>query len=70
MLLFGARLNFIFDKFKNVQFSLRKNQIKQTLRLPSKGTSSQETHFKDLGIYFSENLLWDNHLCFVLQKAN
>ena len=64
------RLNFNFDKFKNVHFSLRKIQNKQFLRLPSNGTISQETYFKDLGIYFSENLSWDHHLSFVLQKAN
>ena len=64
------QLNFKFDKFKNVQFSLRKNQIKQILRLPSNGAISLETHFKDMGIYFSENLSWDHHLSFVLQKAN
>ena len=50
------RLNFNFDKFKNVQFSLRKYQNKHILQLPSNGAISQETHFKDLGIYFSENL--------------
>ena len=44
------RLNFNFDKFKNVQFLLRKNQNKQILRLRSNGAISQETHFKDLGI--------------------
>ena len=64
------RLNFNFDKFKNVPFSLRKNQNQQILRLPSNGTISQETNFKVLGIYFSENLSWDRHLSFVLQKAN
>ena len=64
------RLNFNFDKFKNVQFSLRKNQNEQILRLPSNEAISQETHLKDLGIYFSENLSWDHHLNFVLQKAN
>ena len=64
------RLNFNFDKFKNVQFSLRKNQIKQILSLPSNGNISQEKHFKELGIYVSENLSWDHHLSFVLQKAN
>ena len=41
------RLNFHFDKFKNVQFSLRKNQNKQILRLPSNGAILQETHFKE-----------------------
>ena len=61
-------MNFNFDKFKNL--SLRKNQIKYILRLPTNGTISQKTHFKDLGIYFSENLSWDHHLSFVLQKAN
>ena len=64
------RLNFNFDKFKNVQFSLRKNQNKQILRLPSHRNIPQEIHFKDLGIYFSENLSWDYHLSFVLRKAN
>ena len=64
------RLNFNFDKFKNVQFSLRKNQNKQILRFPSNGAISQETHFKQLGIYFSENLSRDHHLSFVLQKEN
>ena len=63
-------LNFNFDKFKNVHFSLRKNQNKQILRLPSNEAISQETHFKDLGIYFSEILSWDHHISFVLQKAN
>ena len=63
-------LYFNFDKFKNMQFSLRKSQNKQILRLPSNGDISQETHFKDLGIYFSENLSWDHHLIFVLPKAN
>ena len=56
-----------------MQISLSKNQNQQNLRLPSKGTLSQETHFKNLyvlGIYVSENLLWDYHLIFVLQKAN
>ena len=62
------RLNFNFDKFKNVHFSLRKNQNKQLLRLPSNGTVSQETHFKDLGIYFSEKLICVYHWSFVLQK--
>ena len=62
--------NFNFDKFKNVQFSLPKNQNKQILRLPSNEAISQETHFKDLGIYVPENLSWDHHLSFVLQKAN
>ena len=64
------RLNFNFEKFKNVQFSLRKNQNKQILPLPTNGAISQKTHFKELGIYFSENLSWDHHLRFVLQKAN
>ena len=64
------RLNFNFDKFKNVKFSLRKNQNKQILRLPSHRDIPQEIHFKDLGIYFSENLSWDYHLSFVLRKAN
>ena len=64
------RLNFNFDKFKNVQFSLRKNQNKQILRLPSHRNIPQEIHFKDLGIYFPENLSWDYHLSFVLRKAN
>ena len=50
------RLNFIFDKFKSVKFSLRKNQNKRILRLPSNGAISQETHFENLGIYFPENL--------------
>ena len=63
-------LNFNLDKFKNVHFSLRKNYNKQILRLSSDGTISQETHFKDLGIYVSENLSGDHHLTFVLQKAN
>ena len=63
------RLNVNFDKFKNVQFSLRKNQNKQILRLPSHRNIPQEIHFKDLGIYFSENLSWDYHLSFVLRKA-
>ena len=63
-------LNFSFGKFKNVQFPLRKNQNKQILGLPSNGAISQETHFKDFGIYFSENLSWDHHLSFVAQKAN
>ena len=40
------------------------------LHLPSNEAISQETHFKDLGIYFSENLSWNHHLSFVLQKAN
>ena len=40
------------------------------MRLPSNGAISQETHFKDLGIYFSENLSCDHHLSFVVQKAN
>ena len=52
-----------------MQISIRKNQNKQILRLPSNGAISQETHFKDLGIYFSENLSWDHHLSFV-EKAN
>ena len=47
-------LNVNFDEFKNVQFSLRKNQNNQIFRRPSNGTISQESHFKDLGIYFSE----------------
>ena len=64
------RLNFNFDKLKNVQFSLRKNQNKQILRLPSNGVISQETHFEDLGIYFPKNLSWDHHLSFVERKAN
>ena len=64
------QLNFNFDKFKNMQFSLRKNQNKQILHLPSNETITQETQFKDLGKYFSENLSWDHHLSFVLQKAN
>ena len=38
------RLNFNFDKFKNLQFSLRKNQNKQILHLPSNEANSQETH--------------------------
>ena len=52
-----------------MHFSLRKNQNKQILRLPSNGTISQETHFKDLGIFFSEKLSWDHLLSFVLLKA-
>ena len=62
------RLNFNFDYFKNVQFSLRKNQNMQILRYPSSGTISQETNFKVLGAFFSKNLSWDHHLTFVLQK--
>ena len=50
------RLNFNFDKFKNVQFSLRKNQDYHILRLPNNGSISQEKHFKNLGICFPENL--------------
>ena len=53
-----------------MQFSLRKNQNKQILLLPSNRDISQETQFKDLGIYFSESLSWDHHLSFVVQKAN
>ena len=53
-----------------MHFSLLKDQKKQILRLPSNGAISEETHFKDLGIYFSENLSWDHHLNFFLQKAN
>ena len=33
-------------------------------------SKAQETHFKDVGIYFSEHLSWDHHLSFVLLKAN
>ena len=64
------RLKFNFDKIKNVQFSLRKNQNKQILRLPCNGTISQETHLKDFSIFFSEILSWDHHTSFFLQKAN
>ena len=46
------RLTFNFDNLKNVHFSLRKNQNKQILRLLNSGTITQETHFKDLGIFF------------------
>ena len=53
-----------------MQFALRKNQYRQIFRLPSNGAISQETHFKNLGIFFSENLSWDHHLSFVVQKAN
>ena len=53
-----------------MQFSLRKNQNKQILRLPTNGTISQKRHFKELGIYFSENLSWDYHLSIVLLKGN
>ena len=63
-------LNFNFDKFKSMEFSLRRDQNRQILRLPSNGNISQETYFKDLGIYFSENLSWDHHISFVLQKGN
>ena len=64
------RLNFNYDKFKSVKFSLGRNQNKQTLRLPSNGTISQEIQFKDLGIYYTENLSWDYYLRFFLLKAN
>ena len=53
------RLNFNFEKFKNVLFSLRKNRNNQILLLPSNETISQQRHFKDLGRYFSENLSRD-----------
>ena len=35
------RLNFNFDKFKNVQFSKRKNENKQIVGLPTNETLSQ-----------------------------
>ena len=64
------RLNFNFNKFKNMQFSLHKNQNKQFLRLFSNGTILQGKQFKDLGIFFQIILSCDHHLGFVLQKPN
>ena len=63
-------LNFNFDKFKNVQFSLQKKSKQAIFASSQQWSHLTGNTLQRLGIYFSENLSWDHHLSSVLQKTN